>query len=150
MNVFREYWIEIKDHPDYEVSQVGRVRDIRTDRILPQWPNKPGGYLRVYIDGKHHYVHRLVLMSFTDDDGYGKDVNHIDGDKDNNCLWNLEWCTRKENIRHAVDAGLFKRTMKKNKFDEVFVVRCKYCRFRDTNPFCSNRDDDFFCADGEL
>ena len=68
------------------------------------------------------------------------DVNHKDGDKENNCLWNLEWTTRKENIRHSVDTGLKNR-------NKVTVVRCKQCRLRDHCNF--DRDDDFYCADGK-
>ena len=114
----REYWITVRNHPDYEVSNLGRVRKKFNRKILTQTFNRTGGYLRVHMDGKRYYVHRVVLSSFSDVSGEGLDVNHIDGDKENNCLWNLEWTTRKENIRHSVDTGLKNR-------NKVTVVRCK-------------------------
>lgn len=140
MNTNREYWITVRNHPNYEVSNLGRVRHKITRKILSQSFNYRGGYLRVFMDGKKHYVHRVVLSSFSDVSGEGLDVNHIDGDKENNCLWNLEWTTRKENIRHSVDTGLKNR-------NKVTVVRCKQCRLRDYCNF--SRDDDFYCADGK-
>lgn len=56
-------------------------------------------------DGKRHRysIHRLVLENFNPVDGMDKlQVNHIDGNKRNNTVSNLEWCTCKENIEHAV------------------------------------------------
>lgn len=135
----KEYWITVRNHPDYEVSNLGRVRKKYTRKILAQSFNQRGGYLRVYMDGQKHYVHRIVLSSFSDISGEGLEVNHIDGNKENNCLWNLEWCTRQENMSHAVKTGLTNR---------VVVVRCKDCRYRYKCNFA--RDDDFFCADGKL
>ena len=135
----REYWITVRNHPDYEVSNLGRVRHKITRKILAQSFNRSGGYLRVYMDGKKHYVHRVVLSSFSNILGENLEVNHIDGDKENNCLWNLEWCTRQENMSHAVKTGLTNR-------NKVSVVRCRDCRHR---PYCDfSRDDDFYCADG--
>ena len=139
INMNREYWITVRNHPDYEVSNLGRVRHKITRNILSQSFNRSGGYLRVYMDGKKHYVHRVVLSSFSDVSGENLEVNHIDGDKENNCLWNLEWCTRQENMSHAVKTGLTNR-------NRVSVVRCRDCRHR---PYCDfSRDDDFYCADG--
>lgn len=135
----REYWITVRNHPDYEVSNLGRVRHKITRKILSQSFNRSGGYLRVYMDGQKYYVHRIVLSSFSDVSGENLEVNHIDGDKENNCLWNLEWCTRQENMYHAVKTGLTDR-------NRVSVVRCRDCRRR---PYCNfSRDDDFYCADG--
>ena len=63
-----------------------------------------------YINGKYKckFVHRLVLMTFNPVDGMENlQVNHIDGNKHNNNLNNLEWCTQSENIEHAIRTGLF-------------------------------------------
>ena len=59
-------------------------------------------------DGKttHKLIHRLVAYAFLGDPGPGYDVNHKDGNKRNNIADNLEWCTRKENVRHAFRTGL--------------------------------------------
>lgn len=139
MHTNREYWITVRNHPDYEVSNLGRVRKKSSRKILAQSFNRSGGYLRVYMDGQKYYVHRIVLSSFSDVSGENLEVNHIDGDKENNCLWNLEWCTRQENMSHAVKTGLTNR-------NRVTVVRCRDCRHR---PYCDfYRDDDFYCADG--
>jgi hypothetical protein len=65
------------------------------------------GYLTVSLGGKTHRVHRLVMMGYEPiDNPEDYQVNHIDGDKTNNCLDNLEWCTAKENSIHAVRTGL--------------------------------------------
>ena len=65
----REYWVTVRNHPDYEVSNLGRVRYKITRKILSQSFNYRGGYLRVFMDGKKHYVHRVVLSSFSDVSG---------------------------------------------------------------------------------
>lgn len=139
-----ERWIDAKDHPGYEVSNTGYVRNKKSGRILKGSLNKHGGYLRVGIDGKHYYIHRLVADSFYDGDMDHKymDVNHIDGDKLNNELPNLEWMTRKENIDHAFIHGLKYPTV-------VKVVRCRFCRHRHEFASCESKPDWFYCADGE-
>lgn len=72
-------------------------------------PNMSRGYLKcsLRVNGKTYvrYIHRLVAESFLDViEGY--EVNHIDGNKLNNDLSNLEWVSRSENIKHAYDKGL--------------------------------------------
>lgn len=138
----KEYWVDLKEDPRYEVSNLGNVRNKKTGRILKPNLNRPGGYQRVNIQGRHKYVHRLVADSFFDGDHDKLDVNHIDGDKTNNALPNLEWCTRKENLRHAFINGLKYPTVLK-------VVRCAFCKHRYEYDICLDKPDEFFCAHGE-
>ena len=106
-----EIWLPIKNFPKYEVSSEGKIRNAITGRIL-----KPGnntkGYLIVtlYRDGNPYTkkIHRLVADAFYDGQFDGLEVNHIDGNKTNNFIGNLEWCTGSENINHAYKTGLRK------------------------------------------
>lgn len=137
-----ECWVDVKDTDNYEVSNMGRVRNKKTGRILKPQLNRDGGYHRVNINAQHRYVHRLVADSFYDCDITNKDVNHIDGNKHNNALPNLEICSRKENIQHAFINGL--------KYPSVLrVVRCKFCKNRYDFDICVDKPDDFFCSYGE-
>lgn len=104
-----ELWVKSKEFPEYEVSSNGRVRNIKTGRIMKTNLNTRGyEVLCVRKDKEQHSVrvHRLVADAFYDGDHTGLDVNHIDGNKTNNFVGNLEWCTRKENTDHAFATGL--------------------------------------------
>lgn len=106
-----EEWRDIKGYEGlYEVSNMGRVKSLnygRTGKSKILRPNETRlGYLRICLCkyGKHkiYWVHRLVLMTFNPNpDMKSLEVNHIDEDKTNNRLENLEWVTRKENINHG-------------------------------------------------
>lgn len=138
----REYWLPVKFNDKYEVSNLGRVRNARTGLILKMHKNQPNGYYRISIDGRHYYVHRLVADTFYDGDHSNMDVNHIDGDKYNNMLANLEWCTRSENIKHAFANGL--------KYpSSVRVVRCAFCIHRYEYDICMGKPDSFYCGYGQ-
>lgn len=104
-----EHWIQNKESPDYEISNKGRVRNIKTGRVLKTNVNSRG-YMQVCLRNNNtqitRKIHRLVADTFFDGDHQGLDVNHIDGDKLNNHISNLELCTRKENIDHAIRNGL--------------------------------------------
>lgn len=104
-----ERWRIIEEFPGYEISNHGRVRNRDTGHVMSPYLN-PNGYLtiKLWSDGKHYprYIHRLVAQAFVDE-GYGPEVNHIDGCKQNNFAENLEWCTRSENARHAIENDLF-------------------------------------------
>lgn len=103
-----ERWRKIDDFRNYEVSDTGRVRNIKTSRILK--PRNGHEYPSVSLYNEHGrrdlQIHRLVAKAFIPDSHEGLDINHIDGCKHNNHVSNLEWCTRSENIRHAYRTGL--------------------------------------------
>lgn len=85
---------------DYDVSNQGRVR--HGSRILSGSIHSDG-YKFVTIHGKQIAVHRMVCEKFLPNPQNKKEVNHIDGNKLNNFIDNLEWATRSENQKHAVD-----------------------------------------------
>lgn len=109
-----ETWKEIKGYEGiYEVSDCGRVRGIDRftkgkllfNRIL-FGALHPDGYHIVNLQGKTHRTHRLVAEAFIPNPSNKPHVNHIDGDKLNNFLDNLEWVTDLENSQHAIAVGL--------------------------------------------
>ena len=88
----------------YEVSNIGRVVSLINRRHeLKQGNNK--GYMSVVLsDGVTHKsksVHQLVARAFIENPKGYKEVNHIDENKANNKVSNLEWCTRNENLMHG-------------------------------------------------
>ena len=111
-----ELWLAIPDYPNYEVSSNRRVKNKTTNKILKQADVK--GYRRVVLcDEKGHHpksVHRLVADTFYDGEHDGLEVNHIDGDKANNFIANLEWCTSSENRIHAFQTGLQRPSQNKH------------------------------------
>ena len=126
----QEIWKDIVGYEGlYQVSNIGRVKSIKRDKILKEQLNERG-YLRVSLskNGKHKTwrVHRLVMITFI---GYveGKDqVNHIDGDKTNNRLDNLEYVTPKENTNRAWKKGIAKYTdERKEKLRKIALEKWK-------------------------
>lgn len=97
---------------DYEVSDHGNLRSLKYGKVRPLRTYLWGpGYLYCQLskDGKSSpfSVHRLVALAFLGmPDGDRDEINHIDGDKLNNHVSNLEWCTRLQNMRHASAMGL--------------------------------------------
>lgn len=110
-----EVWKDIKGYEGaYQVSNLGNVKSLRRehpvnkccrDRILK--PQTQRGYSRVMlwsgVDSRWESVHRLVAEAFLQNPENKQQVNHIDGNKRNNCVSNLEWVTPSENVRHSFD-----------------------------------------------
>lgn len=74
------------------------------------------------IEGK--YVHRLVAEAFILNPDKLPEVNHIDGDKTNNCVSNLEWVSKQGNIDHAWETGLSSNEMNKGKGTTLYIGTC--------------------------
>lgn len=125
----------------FEVSSLGRVKSLRTGKILKAHKNRYG-YLTIAtkIGGRNgesvcFRVHRLVAQAFIRNPENKCEVNHIDCDKSNNKLENLEWVTPLENVRHAIDNGIYDSVFLKSREtwgklgeDEVGYIRANFKR----------------------
>jgi len=105
-----EVWEDIKRlNGKFKISNKGRIKNKKTNYVLKQNINKYG-YCRVRLSiGKVKVtlmIHRAVAMAFIPNPNNKKTVNHINGVKTDNNIDNLEWCSQKENVRHAWDIGL--------------------------------------------
>lgn len=90
---------------DYEITKDGDVINKHNRHILKGQPNGKG-YLRVSIGGKLYFIHRLVAEKYIPNPEGKQQVNHIDGNKLNNSVDNLEWVTNQENRDHAISQHL--------------------------------------------
>lgn len=101
-------WKTIKDFPNYQISDEGEVKNIKTNRILKHSYNQDGYAILQLTDGikpKMKRIHRLVLETFNPIENSEKyEVNHKDRNPKNNNLNNLEWVSSKQNI-HYRDAN---------------------------------------------
>jgi hypothetical protein len=121
-----EVWKDIKDYEGlYQISSWGRVKSlsrrmwvgrgwtISKEKIL-RAHNTGKGYLQTFFtkDYKKYYplIHRLVAEVFIQNPLNLPDINHKDGNKSNNYVNNLEWCTKKQNTQYGIKLGLIKIT----------------------------------------
>ena len=114
-----EIWKDIEGYEDlYQVSNLGRVRRLKfinkttnkyQERIVAITDNGEG-YKIVSLckngKRKNYYIHRLIATYFIPNKENKLEINHIDGNKNNNNINNLEWCTRSENLIHAYNHKL--------------------------------------------
>lgn len=105
-----EEWRIILGGNGWQASSNGRVRDVAGSVRTLRLNEKGYPVVWMYYVGKHKWVkvHQLVALAFIENPENKPMVNHKDGDKANNTRENLEWCTAKENVQHAWEAGLNK------------------------------------------
>lgn len=143
----KEEWRPIKGYEGfYEVSNLGRVRSL--DREIVRNDERKQfyhgitlkniitkiGYAAVFLCKNNKYtlshIHRVVATAFIPNPQSLPQVNHIDGNKQNNHVDNLEWCTAKQNTIHAFNTGLIKSGAKhhasKLTFEQVQKIRNEY------------------------
>jgi hypothetical protein len=118
-----EIWKDvIEGSGKYKVSNKGQIKSYAHNNPKILTPIKHGaGYLKYKLNGKTLMIHRIVATAFIPNPDSLPQVNHKDGDKSNNCAENLEWCTAKDNVKHALDNGLSK--LKENAVNSRRLIR---------------------------
>lgn len=151
----QEIWkpVPLKDYSDlYQVSNLGKVKSLnegigkskkeQNSNHLLNLSNHSWGYDYVTFSKnnvrKNMFVHRLVALAFIPNPQNYPVINHKDGNKKNNCVDNLEWCTQKENMQHASKMGLL------NKNHKLPKKRIKSVCFKKAKPVYQ------FSMDGKL
>ena len=118
-------------HPRYEISQSGIIRNSENKAIKSQYVGSTGYYMVSFSYAgktKTFRVHQLIAKTFIDNPCNYTDINHIDGNKLNNAIGNLEWCNHSQNMKHAFATGLVNNTGEKNgqsKLSESNVIEIK-------------------------
>lgn len=110
----KEIWKDIKDYEGlYQVSNLGKIKSLITNKELKQFKRSklyPYYCVNLCKRKKHkmYAVHRLVAQTFIPNIKNKPQINHKSGIKTDNRVCNLEWCTNKENAKHAFKKGLSK------------------------------------------
>lgn len=101
--ILTEDWKYIEGSDNAYISTLGHIQRNGKD-VIPV--EDAEGYLRANVGKKRDRVHRYVALAFIPNPQHKPYVNHIDGNKKNNSVNNLEWVTAKENSEHASRTGL--------------------------------------------
>lgn len=101
-NELDERWKQIDGHPDYYVSDSGRVWSSKRQKFLTPRKNDKKGHLGFSMDSKYPYLHRILAKAFIENPENEPVVRHLDDDVTNNELENLAWGTQKDNIHDCI------------------------------------------------
>lgn len=120
MNREHEIWLDLERFPNHQISSHGRVRNKKTGHILKAFADRYG-YLRLSIGNVDNvYIHKLVCETFHGHPEPGQtQVNHIDSNRQNNHVLNLQWCSASENIKWGIRHGSIDPTIGSKKAIEI-------------------------------
>lgn len=121
-----EFWKKIEEHPNYSVSNEGRIRNDKTGKLIKPFHIGKFGQQYCAVDfypKKNIRVHRLVAKAFLPNPENKREVNHIDGNKFNNSVDNLEWVSGSENCKHAYDVLRRKKFFGSNNHNSKKIMR---------------------------
>lgn len=136
----QELWKDIRGFENYQISNFGRIKSkervvtntngsyLKPEKIIKTHVMKVG-YLAVVLrdeEQKKHLlkIHRLVAEAFIPNPHNLPQVNHVDGNKANSRVGNLEWCTARQNTQHAIANGLRKK-YSGNNIQKIYQIDCE-------------------------
>jgi hypothetical protein len=126
--IWKQVIIEnIDDDKKYFVSNLGRFKN-SFGIIMDNYKVNENGYIRVFIYNRTYALHRLIALAFIENPQNKEQVNHIDGNKINNRVDNLDWVTNSENQLHKFQIGLgnnFTRKIKQYDLEWNFIKEYK-------------------------
>ena len=141
--MFEEVWIDIKGYEGlYQISNYGRVKSLQRvtvdgkhikEKLLKSGLNKPNYkfvILRKNGVSYNNMIHRLVAEHFISNPNNLREVNHIDGNKHNNHISNLEWVSSSENRQHAMDMQLHKGNNLNKNVEVIDLLTNKHILFK--------------------
>lgn len=151
-----EVWKDIPGYEGiYQVSNLGRVKGLKRkseagrnirEKIM-RTPKKSNGYLTVglFKEGKQKTkdVHRLVAETYIEANDAKNEVNHINGDKRDNRVTNLEWCDRSQNVKHSYETGLRSSIIhiaQKSRRKPIVVIGEERCYYDSITQACNDLD----------
>ena len=121
--IWKQVNIENNNNNTYFVSNLGRFKNSK-GIIMNNYKVNENGYIRVFIYNKTYALHRLIALTFIENLENKLQVNHIDGNKLNNEVNNLEWVTNKENQIYKFKTGLgnnFTRKIGQYNLDNMLI-----------------------------
>lgn len=143
----------------YQVSSTGLVRSIKKEPYILKGDQQRNGYKRVYLwldnAKKNCLVHRLVAEAFLPNPDHLPEVNHLDEDKGNNDISNLEWCTHLRNLNYGTVRERIGKANKGRKVSETLrrffrmdTSRRRWINNGDTEKYVYLEDVEHWCSAG--